>query len=97
MEAAPLRRSGMNKVILAMVALAAMNGAAYAASVVNRDADTVVLMVTEGSDKVELSVGPGETIEFCDTGCFITMPNGDREVLTGAETVEISGGAASIK
>ncbi len=87
----------MKKVMITVFTLLALNSVANAASVINRDGDTVTLMVTEGSDKVELSVGPGETVEFCASGCFITMPNGDREVLTGAETVEISGGAASIK
>ena len=87
----------MKKVMTTVFALFALNSVANAASVINRDAGPVTLMVTEGSDKVELSVGPGETVEFCASGCFITMPNGDREVLTGAETVEISGGAASIK
>jgi hypothetical protein len=74
-----------------------LNGVASAASVINRDGVPVTLLVTEGSDKLELSVGPGETVEFCAGGCFMTLPNGDREVLTGSETVEISGGAASIK
>jgi hypothetical protein len=87
----------MKKTILTVLAVLALNGVANAASVINRDADPVTLLVTEGSDKVELSVGPGETVEFCSAGCFMTLPNGDREVLTGAETVEISGGAASIK
>ncbi len=87
----------MKKVVITVLAVLALNGVASAASVINRDADPVTLMVTEGSDKIELSVGPGETVEFCSGGCFLTMPNGDREVLTGAETVEISGGAASIK
>jgi hypothetical protein len=27
----------------------------------------------------------------------VTMPNGDREALTGSETVEISGGVGRIK
>ena len=87
----------MKQVLITALAILALGNAAHAASVINRDADPVTLMVTEGSSKVELSVGPGETVEFCDGGCFVTMPNGDKEVLTGAETVEISGGAASIK
>jgi hypothetical protein len=87
----------MKKTVLTILAIVALNGVASAASVINRDGEPVTLLVTEGSDKVELSVGPGETVEFCAGGCFMTLPNGDREVLTGAETVEISGGAASIK
>lgn len=87
----------MKKTVFTILAVLALNGVASAASVINRDGEPVTLLVTEGSDKVELSVGPGETVEFCSGGCFMTLPNGDREVLTGAETVEISGGAASIK
>ncbi len=87
----------MKKMSAAFIAMLAMTSIASAASVVNRDADAQTLMVTEGADKAELTVGPGETIEFCAGGCFVTMPNGDRQALTGSETVEISGGAAKIK
>jgi hypothetical protein len=45
----------------------------------------------------ELSIAAGETTEFCLNGCFITLPNGDLEALTGAETVVISNGTATIK
>ena len=72
-------------------------GAAYAASAVNKDAETRTLVVTEGGSKSELSLAAGETAEFCPKGCFATMPNGDLEALTGTETVEISGGVARIK
>lgn len=87
----------MKKFSAVLIALFAMSSVASAASVINRDADAQTLMVTEGADKAELTVGPGETVEFCDGGCFVTMPNGDRQALTGSETVEISGGVASIK
>jgi hypothetical protein len=87
----------MKKMSAALIAMLAMTSIASAASVVNRDPDAQTLMVTEGADKAELTVGPGETIEFCSGGCFVTMPNGDRQALTGSETVEISGGAAKIK
>ncbi|WAX92852.1 hypothetical protein N7E70_014115 [Aminobacter sp. NyZ550] len=75
----------------------AMSGAAHAASAVNLDAEPRTLIVTEGGSKTELSLAAGETVEFCSSGCFVTLPNGDREALTGDETVEISGGAARIK
>jgi plastocyanin len=91
------RRSQMKKFSAVLIALVAMTSFANAASVINRDADAQILMVTEGADKAELTVGPGETVEFCGGGCFVTMPNGDRQALTGSETVEISGGVAKIK
>ncbi|MGL4489644.1 MAG: hypothetical protein ACRCU5_09380 [Rhizobiaceae bacterium] len=87
----------MKKFGFALVAVFALTGAASAASVLNTDSDPVTLIVTEGADKAEMTVGAGETVEFCSGGCFVTMPNGDRQALTGSETVEISGGAATIK
>lgn len=88
----------MNRfLVTAGVLFLAMPIAAQAASAVNRDAEPRTLIVTEGGSKVELAIAAGETVEFCESGCFVTLPNGDREVLTGTETVEISGGAARIK
>lgn len=77
--------------------LLASSGAAHAASAVNLDSEPRTLIVTEGGSKSELALAAGETVEFCPNGCFVTMPNGDREALTGSEIVEISGGVARIK
>ena len=87
----------MNKVFVAVGLVVAISGTASAASIINRDAEPQTVVVTEGGDKSELTVGPGESVDFCSGGCFVTMPNGDRQALTGAETVEISGGAGTIK
>lgn len=87
----------MLKSVVALAALFAVSGAAFGASAVNLDAETRTLVVTEGGSKSELSLASGETVEFCANGCFVTMPNGDREALTGSETVEISGGVGRIK
>jgi hypothetical protein len=95
MEAAIKRRHEMKKLIVTLTVLLAMSGAANAASIINRDAAPVSVTVTEGADQVNLDVGSGETVEFCAGGCFITF-NGDRQVLTGAETVEIAGGVLTI-
>lgn len=86
----------MNRIVLVLV-LAAGAGPAAAASAVNLDNEPRTLVVTEGADRTDLVVGAGETVEFCPSGCFVTMPNGDREALTGGETVEISGGAGRVK
>jgi hypothetical protein len=91
------RRYQMTKFAIALGLILAMSGAASAASIVNRDADPQTVVVTEGGDKSELTVGPGESVDFCSGGCFVTMPNGDRQALTGSETVEISGGSGTIK
>lgn len=87
----------MKKFALAAFSMAFAVAPAFAASVVNSDNETRTLIVTEGADKSELAVAPGETVEFCGGGCFVTLPNGDREALTGTETIEIKGGAATIR
>jgi opacity protein-like surface antigen len=87
----------MWKSLAAAVALVAAIGSAHAASAVNKDAETRTLVVTEGGNKTDLALAGGETVEFCPNGCFVTLPNGDLEALTGSETVEISGGVARIK
>jgi len=86
----------MKRVIVVMLVLAGLSGAAAAATVTNSDSQAVLLKVTEGSQQTELAVGPGETVDFCAGGCFVTMPNGDREALSGSEHVTITGGKASI-
>jgi hypothetical protein len=80
----------MKTVLIAALALAVSGGAAMAASITNANPDAVTIIVTEGSEKVELSVGPSETVEFCAGGCFVEF-NGNNTVLTGAEAVEVSG------
>jgi hypothetical protein len=87
----------MWKSLAAAIAFLAVGGSALAASAVNKDTETRTLIVTEGGGKTELALAAGETVEFCPTGCFVTLPNGDLEALTGSETVEISGGVARIK
>ncbi len=87
----------MMKSLLVAAAILTASGSAFAASAVNLDNEPRTLIVTEGGSKQELAIAPGETVEFCSGGCFVTLPNGDREALTGVETIEISGGAARIK
>jgi hypothetical protein len=87
----------MLKLCAATVLLIAAGGQALAASATNFDNQPYTLVVTESGTQTEIALAAGETVQFCPTGCFVTMPNGDREVLTGAETIEISGGQAKIK
>lgn len=87
----------MLKVAVAAVAFFSIGASAYAASAVNLDSEPRTLIVTEDGNRQELAIGAGETVEFCANGCFVTMPNGDRQALTGGETVEISGGEGKIK
>jgi hypothetical protein len=87
----------MLKLCAAAALLVAIGGQAFAASATNRDSEPRTLLVTEGGTQTELALAAGETVEFCPSGCFVTLPNGDREALTGSETIEISGGKARIK
>ena len=87
----------MFKTLVATLALLAAGAFAQVASAVNLDQEPHTLVVTEGGSKSELAIGAGETVDFCPSGCFVTLPNGDLEALTGSETVEISGGVARIK
>jgi hypothetical protein len=87
----------MWKSVFTAAALLSAADAALAASAVNKDSEPRTLVVTEGSGKTELQINPGETIQFCLKGCFVTFPNGDLEALTGSETIVISGGVARIQ
>lgn len=87
----------MNRSIVIATALLAAMASAGAASVVNRDSETRTLIVTEGGSKSELALAAGETVDFCPSGCFVTMPNGDLEALSGGETVEIVDGVGRVK
>lgn len=81
--------------VFALVAISA--SAASAATIINKDDKDYTLVITEGGDKTDLSLAAGQTISVCPSGCFVTLPDGDRAALTGPETVEISGGRAKIK
>jgi hypothetical protein len=84
--------------MLAMLLMStAVAAPALAASITNNDAEAVVLTIVENGSRSELAVGAGQTETVCPSGCFVTLPNGDRVALHGDETVEISGGAAVIK
>lgn len=87
----------MKHFAISAMALVAAGGAALAASAVNRDGEPRTIVVTEGGSQSEIVIGSGKTVEFCSSGCFITMPNGDREVLRGSETIEITGGRGRIR
>ena len=83
--------------IVAAIALPLAIGLANAATVTNKDGAAIMIVVTEGGQKTEVGIEPGKSVNVCGGGCFVTMPNGDRETLSGSETVEITGGKASIK
>lgn len=84
--------------MICLVAVATLTSAtAQAATIVNKDGQAHMLLVTEAGQQSEVGIGPGESLNLCASGCFITMPNGDREALSGGETLEINGGKATIR
>ena len=87
----------MKTLYLGMAVSLAMIGGASAASITNTDSQRQVLIVTEAGDKIEMVVEAGATVNFCPTGCFVTMPSGDRETFSGSESIDIVNGAAVIK
>jgi opacity protein-like surface antigen len=87
----------MKKFLIGLAVLVAAANSAISATAVNNDAEPRTLIVTEGGDRSEVSLAGGETITFCAGGCFVTLPNGDREALTGSETIEITDGVARIR
>ena len=87
----------MKSVVYAIAALALSSGLVHAATITNKDGAAIMVTVTEGGQQSEVGIGPGQSVNVCAGGCFVTMPNGDRETLSGGETVEISGGKATIK
>lgn len=87
----------MKYVLIAVIALPLSANAAMAANATNKDSQTRTIVVTEGSSRTELPIASGDSVEFCPNGCFVTLPNGDREALTGTETIEIIGGQGYIK
>lgn len=86
----------MNRTILAAGLAMAVATPAVAATVTNLDDTAHTLVVTEGGARSEVPVGAGETVEICPSGCFVTLPDGDRAVLTGPERIEIKAGRGRI-
>lgn len=81
--------------LAASVAFWAMMSApfpALAASLSNQDGEAHTLIVTEDGLRYELVVGAGETVSFCNAGCFLILPSGDRAALAGSESLAIVAG-----
>lgn len=91
----------MKKIALSLVAAAglsaAMSAPALSASAINLDKETRIIVVTERGTRNEVSIPAGQSVQICQSGCFVTMPDGDREALTGIETIEISNGKGRVR
>ena len=72
-------------------------GGARSATITNTNPAPVVLVITEGGNRVEVVIDAGASETLCTTGCFMMTPDGDRIGLGGGETVDIVKGSAVIK
>lgn len=93
------RRAGadMKRMVLALAVMLGAAAPAMAASIINADGEPRTVVVADGAERTEIEIGAGETAEVCPDGCFVTMPNGDREAVKGDETIEISNGVGRIR
>ncbi len=87
----------MIKLLAVTAVLVSVAGGAIAASVSNTGSSPVVLTVVEDGNRTEVAIDAGASETICPSGCFLTLPNGDRIGLEGGETVEIKDGAATVK
>lgn len=87
----------MIKLLAVTAVLVSVTGGAFAASVSNTGSSPVVLTVVEDGNRTEVAIDAGASETICPSGCFLTLPNGDRIGLEGGETVEIKDGAATVK
>ncbi len=92
------RAPNMMKTYAAVLAPAILwAGAAYAATVTNKDGEAAVLVIVEGESRIEVAIDAGATEVICPGGCFVTAPSGDRVGLQGDETIEIVNGSVVVK
>ena len=87
----------MKRIITVLAAFLALTGIGHAATVTNKGSDTVVLVVVENGSRMDVAVDAGMSESLCSSGCFVTLPNGDRIALDGGATVKIIDGSAVIK
>ena len=89
----------MIRMSLALALLAGISGmdAAAAATLKNTGSKAVVVQVADSSGRMNVSIEPGASEDVCPSGCFVTLPNGDRLGLGGSETVDIHDGTASVQ
>lgn len=88
----------MKSMLFGMVASLLLSaGSPMAATLINAGSEPVVVQVSEASGRVDVSLDPGAQEDVCPSGCFLTLPSGDRIGLAGGETVELENGSAHVK
>ena len=83
--------------ILVLIFLPINLSVASSATVTNGESEALTLVVTENGERTEDNMTVGQTQSICPSGCFVTLPNGDRVVLSGGESVSISNSHAIIE
>lgn len=81
---------------LSVAAIAAFAAPVFAATITNNDGEARTVVVTEGGNQQELSLGAGESADFCPQGCFVSL-QGERETLLGSEALEINSGRLRVR
>jgi hypothetical protein len=76
--------------------LFALAAPASAMTIKNADAEIRRIVVTEGGDRTEQDVLPNETVTLCESGCFITFPNGALTAYEGNEDIIIKEGGPAL-
>jgi len=69
---------------------------AAAMSITNADGEVRQIVVTEGGDRFEQDIAPNETVTICESGCFITFPNGALTAYEGNESIVIRDGGPAL-
>ncbi|SSC73185.1 unnamed protein product [Ciceribacter sp. T2.26MG-112.2] len=87
----------MKKFLAGFVIFLGAASGALAASVTNSGTASIVLQVVEDGNRSEVAIDAGASETICPSGCFVTLPNGDRLGLEGGESVEIKDGSATVK
>lgn len=83
--------------VYSVVIVMALCGGAHSADIVNNDETAYTLEITENGERLDVVVDAGQTVSVCQSGCFLTAPNGDRIALQGGESISLVGGVATIQ
>lgn len=87
----------MDRIALALLATFTGFDIAAAATLSNTGANQIVVQITDENGRYDLSLDAGASEDVCPSGCFLTLPNGDRIGLSGPEKVKINGASASVE
>ena len=67
--------------------LLATTQSAHAVKLTNRDSVDHKVTIVEGENETSKTIGSGEEVSLCDSGCVIRIESGEEFELTGTEIV----------